>query len=56
MSRTAAAGRQRKRWSCNNRGCDYRQLPREPAPTGRSGSDVHDRTCPKCGERKLVKR
>jgi tRNA-splicing ligase RtcB len=39
MSRTKAAGKQRKRWSCLNRDCDYVQAPRTPKP------DV----CPDCG-------
>jgi tRNA-splicing ligase RtcB len=48
MSRTAAAGRRRKRWSCANRDCDWVQARGTPKPVaGR---------CPACGERRLVKR
>lgn len=46
MSRTEAAGKQRKRWSCCNRDCDWVQPPSTHKP------DV----CPDCGHRKLSKR
>jgi tRNA-splicing ligase RtcB (3'-phosphate/5'-hydroxy nucleic acid ligase) len=46
MSRTEAAGKQRKRWACANRDCDWVQPPRTAKP-GR---------CPACGDVKLAKR
>lgn len=48
MSRTEAAGKNRKRWSCNNRDCDWWQGPGEHKP--------EDGCCPKCGHSKLSKR
>jgi tRNA-splicing ligase RtcB len=39
MSRTKAAGKQRKRWACQVRDCDYVQAPRTPKPEA----------CPDCG-------
>lgn len=48
MSRTAAAGKKRKRWSCNNRDCDWLQPPRTHKP--------EDGACPACGHPKLTKR
>lgn len=48
MSRTAAAGKVRKRWACNNRDCDWFQGPGEHKP-----GDGH---CPRCGHGKLSKR
>jgi tRNA-splicing ligase RtcB (3'-phosphate/5'-hydroxy nucleic acid ligase) len=46
MSRTAAAGKSRRRWTCANRDCDWSQPPKTHRP---------DR-CPRCGNGKLVKR
>jgi tRNA-splicing ligase RtcB len=46
MSRTQAAGKSRKRWSCNNRDCDWVQKPRTPRV------DV----CPECGGTRFSKR
>ena len=47
MSRTKAAGKQRKRWSCLNRDCDWFQGPGEHRPD--------DGRCPRCGHDKLGK-
>jgi tRNA-splicing ligase RtcB (3'-phosphate/5'-hydroxy nucleic acid ligase) len=47
MSRTQAAGKKRKRWSCNNRDCDWVQPPRTHKP---------EDGCPDCGHSKLTKR
>lgn len=46
MSRTAAAGKQRKRWCCSNRDCDWLQAPRTQKPD----------KCPNCGNERLTKR
>jgi tRNA-splicing ligase RtcB len=46
MSRTRAAGRSRKRWSCNTRDCGWVQPPRSHKPDA----------CPECGNRKMSKR
>lgn len=46
MSRSAAAGKTRKRWSCTNRDCDWTQPPRTPKPCA----------CPKCGGDRFNKR
>ena len=46
MSRTAAAGKQRKRWACTERDCDWVQPPRTHKP----------QSCPLCGTTKLTKR
>ena len=46
MSRTAAAGKSRKRWSCTNRDCDWVQPPRSAKP----------KQCPACGTTTLTKR
>jgi len=46
MSRMEAAGRRRRRWTCNNRDCDWTQPPREAKPNA----------CPKCGNKRLAKR
>lgn len=46
MSRSEAAGKKRKRWSCNNRDCDWVQPPRSHKPD----------SCPDCGNEKLLKR
>jgi tRNA-splicing ligase RtcB len=46
MSRTKAAGKSRKRQSCNNRDCDYVQKPHTPRV------DV----CPECGGTRFSKR
>lgn len=53
MSRTAAAGRSRRRWSCNDRDCDWVQGPGEPglAPNVPAGSAA----CPR-GHVGLTKR
>jgi tRNA-splicing ligase RtcB len=48
MSRKRAAGKQRKRWSCLNRDCDWTQGKGEHKP--------QDDTCPKCGNDRLRKR
>lgn len=48
MSRTAAAGKLRKRWSCLNRDCDWVQLPFTHKP--------EDGNCPSCGHKRLAKR
>lgn len=45
MSRTEAAGRKRKRWTCNNRDCDWVQPPKTHRPDA----------CPDCGATKLRK-
>ncbi|HYJ22999.1 MAG TPA: RtcB family protein [Solirubrobacterales bacterium] len=47
MSRTEAAGKKRKRWSCSNRDCDWVQPPRTHKP--------QDGACPDCGNQKLSK-
>jgi tRNA-splicing ligase RtcB len=47
MSRTKAAGKQRKRWSCLNRDCAWFQGPGEHKPD--------DGRCPRCGHDKLGK-
>lgn len=46
MSRTEAAGKSRRRWSCNNRNCDWTQPPHTHKPDA----------CPDCGHSKLSKR
>jgi tRNA-splicing ligase RtcB len=46
MSRTAAAGKSRKRWSCNTRDCDWIQPPRTHKPDA----------CPTCGNTSMSKR
>jgi len=46
MSRTKAAGKQRRRWACDNRDCDWVQPPGSHKPE----------TCPACGRRSLSKR
>lgn len=48
MSRTRAAGKVRKRWSCCNRDCSWFQPPNTHKP--------EDGSCPKCGHSKLQKR
>ena len=48
MSRTTAAGKSRKRWTCSNRECDWFQGPGEHKPA--------DGKCPACGYEKLTKR
>lgn len=45
MSRTAAAGRSRKRARCNTRGCHWVQAPKTPRPDA----------CPECGSTQLRK-
>lgn len=47
MSRTRAAGKQRKRWACNNRDCDWVQPPHTHKP--------EDGKCPKCKHPRLSK-
>lgn len=47
MSRSRAAGKQRKRWACNNRDCDWFQPPHTHKP--------EDGKCPKCDHPKLSK-
>jgi tRNA-splicing ligase RtcB len=46
MSRTKAAGKQRRRWACSNRDCDWVQPPNSHKPE----------TCPACGHPSLSKR
>lgn len=46
MSRTQAAGKSRKRWSCQTRDCNWTQPPHSHKPDG----------CPVCGNKKLAKR
>jgi tRNA-splicing ligase RtcB len=46
MSRTAAAGRRRRRLACPAPGCGYVQGAGEPRPAA----------CPRCGTRKLSRR
>lgn len=47
MSRTAAAGKASRRWTCSNRDCDwFEPAPRKPRPT----------VCTKCGHRRFSKR
>jgi tRNA-splicing ligase RtcB (3'-phosphate/5'-hydroxy nucleic acid ligase) len=48
MSRTAAAGRSRQRWTCLNRDCDWVQGAGEHKPA--------DGRCPRCGSDRLAKR
>lgn len=48
MSRTAAAGKQRKRWACDNRDCGWSQGQGEHKPD--------DGACPRCGHPSLSKR
>jgi tRNA-splicing ligase RtcB len=47
MSRSRAAGKQKKRWCCNNRDCDWFQPPHTHKP--------EDGNCPKCGHTRLSK-
>lgn len=47
MSRSRAAGKQKKRWTCCNRDCDWFQPPNTHKP--------EDGTCPKCGHPRLTK-
>lgn len=47
MSRSRAAGKQKKRWTCNNRDCDWFQPPHTHKPD--------DGKCPECGHEKLSK-
>lgn len=64
MSRTAAAGKSRKRWTCQNRDCDWVQQPGEQAPMAEiakmSGKIIqkagHGAACPRCGNLNLIKR
>lgn len=48
MSRSAAAGSKKKRWTCCNRDCDWVQPPKTHKPS--------DGKCPKCRHSKLAKR
>ena len=48
MSRTRAAGKMRRRWTCLNRDCDWFQPPHTHKPD--------DGKCPECGHDKLKKR
>lgn len=45
MSRTEAAGKRRKRWTCNDRDCTWIQEPRTPKPDA----------CPACGNEAMRK-
>lgn len=47
MSRTAAAGKRKKRWVCGNRECDWVQPPNTHKPD--------DGNCPACGNQNLSK-
>lgn len=47
MSRSRAAGKQKKRWACNNRDCNWFQPPHTHKP--------EDGKCPECGHPKLSK-
>lgn len=47
MSRTEAKGKQKKRWTCSNRECDWRQRHGEHKP--------QDGKCPECGNEGLTK-
>jgi tRNA-splicing ligase RtcB len=47
MSRTRAAGKKRKRWTCNNRDCDWFQ--------GRDEHKPEDGKCPRCHHPRLSK-
>jgi tRNA-splicing ligase RtcB len=47
MSRSEAAGKQRKRWICGNRDCEWVQPPHTHKPEG---------GCPLCGHSRLLKR
>jgi tRNA-splicing ligase RtcB len=46
MSRTRAAGKTRKRWTCNTRDCNWFQPPRTHKPEA----------CPSCGNTSMTKR
>jgi tRNA-splicing ligase RtcB len=46
LSRTQAAGRRRRRWSCTNRSCGWVQPPRSSKPA----------RCPDCRNTRLVRR
>jgi tRNA-splicing ligase RtcB len=46
MSRTKAAGKQRRRWACNTRDCGWVQPPNSHKPAA----------CPTCGNTSLSKR
>ena len=54
MSRTAAAGKSRRRWACLNRDCEWTQGPGEPAPA--RGRGARSMRCPRCGHVGLAKR
>lgn len=47
MSRSRAAGKRKKRWTCNNRDCDWFQPPHTHKP--------EDDKCPKCEHPRLSK-
>lgn len=47
MSRSRAAGKKKKRWTCSNRDCDWFQPPNTHKP--------EDGKCPKCGNARLTK-
>lgn len=47
MSRTEAKGKQKRRWTCSNRDCDWRQRHGEHKP--------QDGQCPKCAKDNLTK-
>lgn len=55
MSRTQAAGKSRKRWSCLNRDCDWFQGPGEHVEQP-PGTRPGEWACPKCGHVGLTKR
>jgi tRNA-splicing ligase RtcB len=54
MSRTAAAGKSRKRWTCLSRDCDWVQRPGEPGLV--PGVQAASAPCPRCGSLGLAKR
>jgi tRNA-splicing ligase RtcB len=47
MSRSRAAGKKKKRWTCSNRDCDWFQPPNTHKP--------EDGKCPQCGNARLTK-
>lgn len=53
MSRTRAAGKQRKRWACDNRDCDWHQPPNTHMTQDGPAAGW---TCPECGHVGLRKR
>lgn len=54
MSRTAAAGKSRKRWTCKSRDCEWTQQPGEAGLS--QGESANETPCPRCGYVGLTKR